>query len=202
MSAHDDRLTRREVLKKAARTAGAAAFPILGQAAPPKGIPRASSAALAGAAPAYAPKFFSADQMRTLAALAETIIPADDHSPGARAARVEEFMDTILAESPANRQSQWTEGIAALNRLAQQQFQKPFEECSVDQQAELMRQLSANEDHPSTPEDHFFIALKNATIEGYYTSSIGIHQELEYQGNMALGEFPGCEHMPHKTENK
>jgi len=36
------------------------------------------------------------------------------------------------------------------------------------------------------------MAVKRATIEGYYTSAIGIHQGLQYQGNTALSEFPGC----------
>jgi hypothetical protein len=37
------------------------------------------------------------------------------------------------------------------------------------------------------------------TIDGYYTSKIGIHQELEYQGNTALAEFEGCTHPEHQA---
>jgi hypothetical protein len=33
---------------------------------------------------------------------------------------------------------------------------------------------------------------KTATILGYYTSEIGIHQDLHYQGNKMLPEFVGC----------
>ena len=29
-----------------------------------------------------------------------------------------------------------------------------------------------------------------------------IHQELEYRGNTALGEFEGCSHMPHKLKSE
>ncbi len=36
------------------------------------------------------------------------------------------------------------------------------------------------------------------TIDGYYTSAIGIHKELEYKGNTALAEFPGCTHPEHQ----
>jgi len=39
----------------------------------------------------------------------------------------------------------------------------------------------------------FFADTKQATIHGYYTSEIGIHQELRYQGNKMLAEFVGCE---------
>ena len=40
--------------------------------------------------------------------------------------------------------------------------------------------------------------VQQTTIDGYYTSAIGIHQDLEYQGNTALAEFPGCTHPEHK----
>ena len=38
----------------------------------------------------------------------------------------------------------------------------------------------------------FFADTKQATIHGYYTSEIGIHQDLRYKGNTLLGEFVGC----------
>jgi gluconate 2-dehydrogenase gamma chain len=196
---HVGGLTRRKALKRIAGTAGAAAaFPILSNGVSARAACASAALHISPGPSTYTARFFNADQMEALAALAETIIPADEHSPGARAARVEEFIDTIIAESSAERKSQWTEGIAAVNRQAQHKFQKPFEGCTPEQQGELMRRGAANEEHPSTPGDHFFVALKNATIEGYYTSSIGIHQELKYQGNTALGEFEGCQHMPHK----
>ena len=43
-------------------------------------------------------------------------------------------------------------------------------------------------------QERFFHALKRATIDGYYTSRIGIHQDLQYQGNEAMRDFPGCQH--------
>ena len=62
-----------------------------------------------------------------------------------------------------------------------------------------VEKLAVNEDHPGRLEERFFVALKKATVEGYYTSAVGIHQELEYKGNTALLEFPGCTHPEHKT---
>jgi hypothetical protein len=35
--------------------------------------------------------------------------------------------------------------------------------------------------------------LKQGTLHGYYTSSIGIHQEMDYKGNTLLQEFVGYE---------
>lgn len=38
----------------------------------------------------------------------------------------------------------------------------------------------------------FFRLLKNLTADGYYTSRIGLVDELGYQGNTALAAFPAC----------
>lgn len=48
---------------------------------------------------------------------------------------------------------------------------------------------------PMSPADvpvRFFRLLKNLTADGYYTSRIGLVDELGYQGNSALAEFPSC----------
>ena len=37
------------------------------------------------------------------------------------------------------------------------------------------------------------MTAKQATVHGYYTSEIGIHQELRYKGNKVLLEFVGCQ---------
>ncbi|HLY60962.1 MAG TPA: gluconate 2-dehydrogenase subunit 3 family protein [Terriglobia bacterium] len=199
----NDRLTRRRALKKIAGTASAAVvLPILSNGAAPRAeLSDATFPAIDGAA-SYVPKFFRADQMETISSLAEMIIPADDHSPGARAARVHEFIDTIAAESSPARKDSWINGLAAVDKMAIQRYKKKFAACDPIQQRELLITISAHEDQPTTPEEHFFATLKNATIEGYYTSAIGIHQELEYQGNTALGEFEGCALLPHRSDSK
>jgi hypothetical protein len=38
----------------------------------------------------------------------------------------------------------------------------------------------------------FFRLIKNLTADGYYTSRVGLLQELGYAGNTALARFPGC----------
>jgi hypothetical protein len=55
-----------------------------------------------------------------------------------------------------------------------------------------MRDISRSETNPHTPLEEFFVMTKLATVRGYYTSEIGIHQELRYEGNTFLREFVGC----------
>ena len=44
---------------------------------------------------------------------------------------------------------------------------------------------------PGMPE-RFFRLIKNLTADGYYTSRVGLLQELGYTGNTALAKFPVC----------
>ncbi len=66
----------------------------------------------------------------------------------------------------------------------------------------LLEKISENEERLTRLEERFFVAVKKATIDGYYTSAIGIHKELEYQGNAALLDFKGCAHEEHKGAPK
>jgi len=143
------------------------------------------------------PKFFNAEQMALIATISELIIPTDDHSPGAIAAEVPAFVDLMVSESPAEGKKLWTDGLAAMDTMSQNKFQMAFSKASSAQQTTLLTEISRNERSPQTLEERFFRAIKNMTIDGYYTSKIGIHQELQYKGNTYLKEFKGCTHPEH-----
>lgn len=178
----------------------AASLPGLGDSAARAAGSACHSARPAAELPAHAPKFFRPEQIRILEALSETIIPADDHSPGAKAARVWEYVDDIVGDSNEANKSFWTAGLAAVDHMAERDYGKKLADCAAEQQIALLEKVARNEDHATTPEEKFFVEIKRATIDGYYTSRIGIHQELEYQGNVAQAEFVGCTHPKHKGQ--
>ena len=155
---------------------------------------------LTGLAPAGAEQgassatFFTKSQMETLAALSESIIPADQHSPGAKAARVDQYIDEIVGTSDNATKKFWIEGLSAVDGIASWHSGKAYVKCSPSQQLEILQELSLGEGHPSTLEERFFVAIKRATVDGYYNSEVGIHEDLQYQGNEALPEFEGCAH--------
>ena len=195
-----DPVSRRRALKILVGTASAAAsLPVIGEGAARGAGPVCHMASRAAEITAHQPKFFRPGEIRTVEALSETIIPADHHSPGAKAARVWEYIDEIVADADKGTKDLWTQGIALLNRAAEREYGRNFEDCTAEQQLALVEKISANEENPTQLEDRFFVAAKRAMIDGYYTSAIGIHQDLQYQGNTALAEFPGCTHPEHKT---
>ena len=57
----------------------------------------------------------------------------------------------------------------------------------------MLEQISAAEQDPKTEPELFFKALKEWTTRAYYTSSLGIHDEMEYKGNTLLMEFEGTD---------
>jgi hypothetical protein len=148
-------------------------------------------------APARA-KFFNAGQMALIATISELIIPTDDHSPGAIAAEVPEFIDLMISESPAETKKLWTDGLAAMDTMSQDKYSAAFNKSTKDHQVAILTEISRNEMKPQTLEERFFKAIKNMTIDGYYTSKIGIHDELQYKGNTYLKEFKGCTHPEHQ----
>jgi Gluconate 2-dehydrogenase subunit 3 len=141
--------------------------------------------------------FLTSTQHATLEALTETIIPTDEHSPGSRAARVADYIDLLLAESDEQTQRTWTTGLSLLDVESRLMFRASYVQLNAAQAIELLSAISKNEANPRTPLERFFVTTKDATIRGYYTSEIGIHQDLKYQGNRVLAEFVGCTHPEH-----
>ena len=141
---------------------------------------------------ASTPKVLSAPDFRTLEALVEAIIPTDERSPGAKEARVADYIDLLLSESDDELTLQWMGGLAALDREAVSRFDLPFARLDAGQVDAVLADISKNELDPGTPLEHFFVMTKQATVRGYYSSEIGIHRELRYKGNQFLQEFVGC----------
>ena len=182
-----DGLTRRDALKIAA---GALSLPAL--------FTRAATAATAPTAAAAAPRFLTKDELALLDEVTETMIPADSHSPGARAAKVAAYIDGRLAEAylpvEADVQQRWRDGLRRIDALSQETNGKTFVAASPEQRVAVLTRLSANEkEEPKSADDKFWRELKGATVHGYYTSEIGIHQEMEYKGNVLQGEYAGEE---------
>ena len=138
-------------------------------------------------------KVLSRPQFETLEALVEAIIPTDDRSPGAKQARVADYIDLLLSEVDRELTLQWFGGLAALDADAMSRFRSPFSRLNSGQVDAILQVISRNEKAPQTALETFFVMTKQATIRGYYTSSIGIHQELRYKGNQFLREYVGCQ---------
>lgn len=144
----------------------------------------------------WTPTVLSAEQFETVAVLAELIIPETD-TPGARAALVDRYVDGVLAEASPTVRERFLEGLAWIDARSRALFGARFTGASAAQQHELLTRLAAQPSSEETAGVEFFEAIKAMTITGYYTSEIGLRQELGVPFTLMLPEFPGCTHEEH-----
>ena len=166
--------TRREALKTAV---AAATLPAV-VAADAEAVPLVQIAA------PYAPKNLSAAEFRLLTTLVDMIIPPSD-TPGAAAAGVGRYIDEELSKDETLG-SKIRSGLAAIEEAG-------FSSWDANKRVALLTEYS----EASGVRGEFFQLLKNLTVDGYYSSEIGLARELGYKGNSFLEEFSGCRHEEH-----
>jgi hypothetical protein len=146
----------------------------------------------------YQPKFFTAAQYATLAALCDAIIPPDGHSGGAVQAGAPEFIDLLTSENKEY-QDQLGRGLTWLDSACKQRYGSAYLACDPSQRKEMLDLIayrkSAVADSSVGPGVEFFAFLRRLTTDAFYTSEIGI-KDLQYIGNTFLPEFPGCPPVP------
>jgi hypothetical protein len=156
-------------------------------------------------ASSYSLRTLTPHQNDTVVAMIDQILPATD-TPGAKAARVNEFIDVILTEwATEDERKNFLSGLADVDKQSNSLFAKDFAAASAEQQLALLRSMdeaasiarSVRKDRPPfwEPEGRdtqlqgdFFSVFKNMTVHGYYTSEIGFTQELKLQ------IIPGAQH--------
>ncbi|MGA8185054.1 MAG: gluconate 2-dehydrogenase subunit 3 family protein [Terriglobia bacterium] len=196
---------RRGVLKTLVMGAGGlTTLPILGQTQPSPAAAMgvatdADGAAQAGAS--WKPQFFDTHQNETLIALTDLIIPATD-TPGAKEALVNRYADLRYNEETQSNQQEIIRALAWFDGRSLSMHNKPFVSLTVAEQTALLKPLA--DPSKARPEDEagvkVFDFIKELTIFGYYTSKIGLDEELRYQGDTYNTSFPGaCTHPDHQS---
>jgi hypothetical protein len=197
-------LDRRQALKKlAAGGVGAATAPFWSQRLTELALahsgPHAHTAAAATGAAPWTPKLLDAHQNDTVVAIGELIIPQTD-TPGAKAAKVNEFIDLVLADAGPAERREFLRGLAWMDARSRELFGGDFVAVTPEQQTALLTILSspANTSAGDQLGRDFFESVKSLTITGYYTTEIGLRQELGEDGNVFFADYPGCQHPQHK----
>jgi choline dehydrogenase-like flavoprotein len=107
-------------------------------------------------------------------------------------AKVAAYIDARLAEAwEENDKTTWREGLKLIEQLSRDTNGRSFLQTSLDDRLAILTRIAQNEAKPQKPEELFFAELKGKVVHAYYTSEIGIRQEMEYKGNTYLTEFVG-----------
>lgn len=140
----------------------------------------------------WQPATLSSEQNEMVTLIAELIIPETD-TPGAKAARVNEFIDLMLMEwYNEEERDAFLKGLTDTEAYCISRFQKGFCKCSKSEQTKILSELedeALSESEEKPPRAEFFKSMKELTLLGYYTSEIGATRELRQN---PMGTFNGC----------
>jgi hypothetical protein len=150
-------------------------------------------------------KALNPHQNATVVAMAECILPETD-TPGAKSARVNEFIDHILADWYEEKERDaFLAALADVDSRTQKLFGKDFVDASLDQQSGILRalgdEMAADVDALETkppgyrgsrpePQDNFYFRFRQLTLTGYFTSEAGYTQQLHEE--IIPGHWDGC----------
>ena len=146
---------------------------------------------------------FSLDDIAFLDEVGETIIPATT-TPGAKEAKIGEFMKTIVTDCYEPKDQQlFTDGIKKLEEACKKKNGRSFLDCTPEQKHGLLVDLDKEQKEymaKKKPEDptHYFRAMKELTLWGYFTSEVGATKALRYIA--VPGRYDGC--VPYKKGDK
>jgi len=150
------------------------------------------------AAARVAPKFFTALEWRTVAVLADIVIPRDATSGSATDAGVPQFMDFVMNEYP-NNQARMRDGLGWINAESRTRFGVPFPDATAPDRLLIVDDLAwpakAKPQHAAGV--RFFSAFRDLTASGFFTSRIGV-KDIGFKGNVPQAAWTGC---PSSAEN-
>lgn len=164
---------------------------------------------------------FSTENIALLDEVGETIIPATD-TPGAKAAKVGEYMKTIVTDCYTEAQQKvFTEGMAGLDEACKKLNGKTFMDCTAEQRKAFLitlekeakefnkqrdekdkaakdkARLEMDPNYVGSP-SHYYTMMKQLTLMGYFTSEIGSKQALRWKA--IPGKYDGA--FPYKKGDK
>jgi hypothetical protein len=148
-------------------------------------------------AAAWKPVLLTDREGEALARLCDALIPRTA-TPGARDARVHEYIDLAVSLAPATEKKEFVDGLRWLDRQSDRRYGADLAAIDAGDLVELLRSISdEHADHPKSLRRgaQFFVDLKRRTIFGYYTSLEGRVQELGLPETVSMQTWRGCGHQ-------
>lgn len=147
---------------------------------------------------------FSEDEIAYLDEIANTILPDTASSPGAKAAKVGQFMTVMINDCYEEKdQKIFHEGMKQLNDLSEKTYDNSFMKLDAKQRHDLLvnldnEQKKYSKDKKKEDPAHYFRMMKELTLLGYFTSEIGCTKARRYVESP--GKYEGC--VPYKKGDK
>jgi hypothetical protein len=167
-----------------------------------------AEAFLSGCSNSTSPKttgLLSNNQVALLDEVGETILPTTASSPGAKEAKVGEFMDVMIKDcySPED-QKIFIDGITAIDKASKTKYGGDFVELKPEEKHALLLTLDEEASKykeirkPEDPENHYYSMMKQLTLLGYFSSEVGATKALNHVA--VPGHYEAC--VPLKSGQK
>jgi hypothetical protein len=176
-------LSRRDVLQRLALTiAGAGAIDRLAAVE----IHHAVHQSAAGGR--YAPKALTSHEFRTLERLTDLIVPAEGSRPGAVQCEVAAWIDVLLGVN-GDLKARYARGLAWLDAAMKERGAADFVSAPAADQTALLDRIAYQRNRSAglDPGIDFFVLARRMTVDGFYTSPIGMREV--YPGNSPQATF-------------
>jgi len=146
----------------------------------------------------WTPKVLNAHQNDMVIILTELIIPETD-TPGAKGTNVNRFVDSVLAEAKSEDRDKFLKGLTWIDERSRALYGNDLTSASTSDRTALLTRLSAegNPDKEDSIGREFFEVIKGMTIDGYYTTEVGLRKELGDSGQLFQAVSQGCDHPEH-----
>jgi hypothetical protein len=194
-------MDRRQALRAiGSAAAGAMTSPLwvasLGAVSRQQAHSHAAQTAMAGAK--WTPKVLNAHQNDMVVVLTELIIPETD-TPGAKGTNVNRFVDSVLTEAKSEDRDKFLKGLTWIDERSRALYGNDLTSASTSDRTALLTRLSAEEnpDKEDSIGREFFEVIKGMTIDGYYTTEVGLRKELGDSGQLFQAVSQGCDHPEH-----
>ena len=128
-------------------------------------------------------KFFTPNEMATIALLSDIIIPKDAISGSATEAKVPDFIEFIVKDMPSH-QTPLRGGLRWLDMHCLKQYEKAFKDCDTKQQIAVVDEIAyPGKAKPEVKQGvAFFNLMRDLVATGFYTSEMGV-KDVDYKGN-------------------
>jgi len=151
-------------------------------------------------APDWTPQFLTAEQAKTVEAIAETILPETD-TLGAKSLHLTEFIDLMLKDVFSGYdQLQFPKGLAKLEEECQFFTGGPFLNASPTDREKflVLQEQKGMKSQQETGEKSFISKIKELVLVGYFTSEYAITELMDYRPIPQI--FEGCVDGPQKIQ--
>lgn len=129
------------------------------------------------------------DDQALVEAVADTLLPTTEASPGARAARAGPEINLLLSDCyEPEAHARIVKGLGELRRTCDARWHSPFAELPVATRETLLRDIDGEASR--APDSHWFPLMRELALRTYFSSEIGMTKARRW--TLVPGKWVGC----------